>query len=182
MSKWKVVKKYVTWFSIFLGILIPLTCLYLLPVNIILEPLSKFGIAKETKYLWNFFLQMISILLFINNNSLINDFEEKLLTTKILHLLKIIISVSLSLTGFITMDIRYFHLSFAAIFFLSYTAFMFWYGFLHIKYNLRRSIFSMLISILVIISSFSTLFIGYGPFEIFFISSIILFHYINNIN
>lgn len=86
MSKWKVVKKYVTWFSIFLGILIPLTCFYLLPVNIILEPLSKFGIAEETKYLWNFFLQIISILLFINNYNLIKDFEEKLLTTKILNL------------------------------------------------------------------------------------------------
>ena len=175
-NKWKKVKGYVTWISIIIGIIIPFICFCLLPVNIILEPLSKFGISEQTKYLWNFFLQLISILLFVNNTNLISDLEERYLTTKLLDLLKYVISGSLSLTGFITMDIRELHLSFAAIFFLSYTAFIFWYGFLHIKYELKNAIFSMVTSILIIISSFSTLFMGYGPFEIFFIFSIIFFN------
>ncbi len=172
---WSKFRKYLYIISSFIGILIPIFCFYLLPnINILSEPLSKFGIAEETRFIWMFFLQILSLLLYLSNlNSIekiqknINTFELTILTT-----INIISSVSLSLTGLIDMSIKYIHLGFAGVFFLAYTGFIFWWGFLNIKHNLKDAILSISISILILLSFFiivKYMSFGYGISEVIFI-------------
>jgi len=71
------------------------------------------------------------------------------------------------------MNVKYIHLGSAAIFFLSYTGLIFWWGVFNIKYNLKIATISIITSILIILSSLSTINFGYGPFEITFIGLII---------
>lgn len=176
---WSKFRKYLYIISSFIGILIPIFCFYLLPnINILVDPLSKFGIAKETRFIWMFFLQILSLLLYLSNlNSIekiqknINTFELTVLTT-----INIISSVSLSLTGLIDMSIKYVHLGFAGVFFLAYTGFIFWWGFLNIKTNLKHAILSIVIALLILLSSFITIgymAFGYGLSEVIFIILII---------
>ena len=169
---WKNFKNNLAIISSIIGIIIPIICFYLLPnINILLDPLSTFGVAKETWLLWLIFIQIISVLLYFSNLSSINKIKDdiKSIEFTILKFINIISSVSLSLTGFIPMNVRYIHLGFAAIFFLSYTAFIFWWGVLNIKYNLKIAIISIITSIIIILTSFTTIIFGYGLFELTFI-------------
>lgn len=70
---WKKFKKHLILFSSILGILIPIACFFILPLDIFVEPLSKFGVSEETKYLWLSFTQIIAILLYINNVNAISE-------------------------------------------------------------------------------------------------------------
>lgn len=64
---WKIFKKNLTVITAIIGITIPIFCFYLVPdINILLEPLSKFGVAKESKFLCNGFL--VIDIYNINNN------------------------------------------------------------------------------------------------------------------
>lgn len=179
---WKSLKKNLSILTAIIGVSIPIFCFYLLPnINILFDPLSKFGIEQETKFIWLCFMQIIAVLLYINNINNINRIIESINPIQKITLtsLNVISSVSLSLTGFITMDIRLFHLGLATIFFLSYTSFIFWWGYLNIKYNLKIAIFSILSALFIMTSSFITAFgYGYGMFEVIFISSIILWNII----
>lgn len=169
---WKNFKNNLSIVSSIIGIMIPIICFYLLPnVNILLDPLSKFGVAKETWLLWLLFIQITSILLYFSNLNIIKKIKDDItiIQFRTLEIINIISSVSLSFTGFIPMDIKYIHLGFAAIFFLSYTGFIFWWGVFNIKYNMKIAIISIITSMLIIISSFSTLQFGYGIFELSFI-------------
>jgi hypothetical protein len=53
---WKHFKKIICFTSI-IGIIIPIICFYMLPnINILTDPLSKFGIAKRHDlYGWDFY-------------------------------------------------------------------------------------------------------------------------------
>jgi len=173
---WIIFKKNLIIVSSIIGIIIPIICFYLLPdLNILLDPLSKFGIAKETWLIWDLFIQIIATLLYLSGVNSINKIKENItsLQYKILNIVNIISSVSLSLTGFIPMNIKYIHLGFATIFFLSYTGFIFWWGVLNIKYNLKTAIISIITAILIFLSSLSTIKFGYGMFELTFIGLII---------
>ena len=61
---WKTLKKNLSILTAIIGIAVPIFCFYILPtINILFDPLSKFGIEKETKSIWLWFIQIISILL-----------------------------------------------------------------------------------------------------------------------
>jgi len=177
---WKNLKKDLSILTAIVGIAVPIFCFYIIPdINILFDPLSKFGIEKETKLIWMWFIQIIALLLYINNTNHIDKIKHYLnnIQSLVLKSLNIISSLFLSLTGFITMDIRLFHLGFATIFFLTYTGFIFWWGFVNIKYNLKNTIISISSALFIILSSFITTFgYGYGIFELFFISSIIFWN------
>lgn len=177
---WKRFKRHLILLSTILGIFIPILCIYLIPEwNVYAEPLSKFGISKETKYLWLAFIQVIAGLLYVNNTGIITQITEKIgnIRKKILQIINLISITSLSLSGFITMDIRYPHLIFAIIFFLFYTAFIFWWGVFNIKYNLKIAAFSIITSLLILVSTWTIkMGYGYGVFEIVFIISIIVWN------
>jgi hypothetical protein len=77
------------------------------------------------------------------------------------------------------MSVLYYHNLFAIIFFLSYTGFIFWYGFNRIKTDIRRAIVSIGVSIFIVTSSvisIGLMHFGYGIFELFFITSIIFWN------
>jgi hypothetical protein len=177
---WKSLKRNLSILTALIGVTIPIFCFYLLPnINILFDPLSRFGIEPQTKFIWLCFMQIIAILLYFINKINIIKISENIspIQNLILNSLNIISSLSLSLTGLITMEIRLFHLGLATIFFLSYTGFIFWWGYLNIKYNLKIAIFSIISSIFIMSSSFITAFgYGYGMFEIIFITSIILWN------
>jgi hypothetical protein len=172
---WKHFKKNLYIFSSIIGILIPIFCYYLLPnINILYEPLSKFGIAKETRFIWMGFMQILAVLLYLNNLNNIEKIHKNINTFEltILTVINIVASISLSLTGLIDMSIKYVHLGFAGIFFLAYTGFIFWWGFLNIKHNLRDAILSISISLLILLSFFiivEYMTFGYGVSEVIFI-------------
>ena len=171
-EKITIYRKYIEYFSIIVGIFIPIVCFLLLPkMNILFEPLSTFGISDETYLLWFVFIQIISINLF-----LLNYDRSKCLPLKTLNALS---TVSLSMLGIINMNIRYLHNTLAIIFFLSYTAYIFWYGYSIISHNIRHSIISIIISIFIILSSIVSILgfnLGYGIFEVIFILSIIFWN------
>jgi hypothetical protein len=172
INKWKKIKKWVTFFSVFIGISIPIICFLLIDeINLLLEPLSKFGVNNRTKYLWNFFIFIISIIIFKKNKYLLIESNINDNFKIILNYFNISILISLILTGLIHMEYKLLHLSFATFFFLSYTGFIFWWGVSNIKLNFKESIFSFFISISIILSTFTFIFTewGYGPFEIIFI-------------
>ena len=113
---WKIFKKNLTVLTAIIGISIPIFCFYLVPdINILLEPLSKFGITKQTRFLWNGFLVVLSILLYLTNNNLREDIESNVtkFQFKILNVINSVSSTALALTGLVDMDSRIMHLSFA---------------------------------------------------------------------
>jgi hypothetical protein len=69
-------------------------------INILTDPLSKFGIAKDTIYM-DGFLQMLAILLYLSNLDGINKIKKNInkFEITILTIINIVSSVSLSLTG-----------------------------------------------------------------------------------
>lgn len=179
---WKILKKNLTVITAIIGITIPIFCFYLVPdINILLEPLSKFGVAKESRFLWNTFLVILSLLLYLTNDTLRDDIKDKISTLqyKLLNVLNSTSSIALVFTGLIDMDSRVMHLSFAAIFFLSYTGYIFWWGFCNIKYDLKKAIISISISSLIMLSSIISIrymHFGYGVFELIFITLIVMWN------
>ena len=176
---WKHFRKRLYVFTSIIGIIIPIMCFYMLPnINILTDPLSKFGIAQETRLIWMAFLQVLAILLYLSNLNRIDKIKKNInkFEITILTIINILSSVSLSLTGLIDMSIKYAHLGFAGIFFLAYTGFIFWWGFLNIKTNLKEATLSIAIALLILISSIITInftSFGYGISEIIFIILII---------
>jgi hypothetical protein len=88
-------------------------------INILTDPLSKFGVQRDTIYM-DGFLQMLAILLYLSNLDSINKIKKNInkFEITILTIINIVSSVSLSLTGLIDMSIKYIHLGFAGVFFL----------------------------------------------------------------
>lgn len=78
-----------------------------------------------------YLLSYLSLLLYLTNDTLRDDIKDKISTLqyKLLNVLNSTSSIALVFTGLIDMDSRVPHLSFAAIFFLSYTGYIFWWGF-----------------------------------------------------
>lgn len=176
---WKKFKKHFMIISTLLGIFIPIYCVFLIPTwDISIEPLSKFGVSTETKHLWFFFTQVIALLLYVNNTNAIDHMlNSNIFHVKILKWINIISISSLSLSGLINMNFVYTHLLFAVIFFLFYTAFIFWWGVFNIKYDLKKAFFSIFISLLILISTYTIqMGYGYGVFEAIFILSIIIWN------
>lgn len=161
-----------------MGIFVPILCWFIAPIDLIEDPLSLFGIDKNTYIIWGLFMQIISFYLFFNSwtfiteNKSFNKIQEltlKTLTTSSCSFL--------SLTGAINMSFTWIHISFAALFFLSYAALVFWTGFFSIKNNFLFARTSITISILMVLSSFLLLlFNGLAPFEIVFILLIIVWN------
>lgn len=155
--------------SIIIGVFVPIICFILIPkMDILYEPLSIFGITEETKMLWFIFIQMLALNLYFLNIKRSNN-----LVLKILNLAS---SISLSLLGFIDMNIHFYHTLFAILFFLFYTGFIFWYGFNQIKKSIKCAVKSIVLALFIGVFAYVSLILlklGYGVFEIVFIIALI---------
>lgn len=181
MKKFTILRSVITWYrrlSIIIGIIIPIICYFAIPnINILNDPLSRFGIEPETKFVWILFNQLMSLALL----SIGRECNERItnpLHNKILKWLLYLALACFSLSGFITMDIKYPHLTLAGLFFLLYVGYIFWYG-VFIKVR-RITILSIILVALCVLALFPTfmLSISYGSFEVVFISSVIIWNYV----
>lgn len=181
MRKITILRSVVNWYrrlSIIIGIIIPIICYYAIPnISILNDPLSRFGIEPETKFIWIAFNQLMSLaLLSIGLES--NEKIKNTLHKKILDWLLYLSLICFSLSGFITMDIKYLHLTLAGAFFLLYIGYIFWYGiFIKVK---KITIISSILVALCVLALFPTFMlpISYGSFEVVFVSSVIFWSYI----
>ena len=181
MRKLTILRSVVNWYrrlSIIIGIAIPIICYYAIPnISILNDPLSRFGIEPETKFIWISFNQLMSLaLLSIGLES--NEKIKNTLHKKILDWLLYLSLICFSLSGFITMDIKYLHLTLAGAFFLLYIGYIFWYGiFIKVK---KVTIISSILVVLCVLALFPTFMlpISYGSFEVVFVSSVIFWSYI----
>lgn len=160
--------------SLILGFVIPIVCYLLLPdASLLSDPLSRFGIEPRTQTLWIVFNQLMSIALLMIGNMANEKFEGR--RRKIMNTLLVFSCLNFSLSGMITMDIHIPHLTLAALFFLGYCAYMFWYG----KFS-RLSV-GVICTILVLFPALAIgitpiMGISYGMFEVVFILSVIVFN------
>lgn len=181
MNKFTILRGVVVWYrrlSIIIGILIPIICYMSIPnISILHDPLSRFGIEPDTKIVWIAFNQLMSLALLSigieSNTHIVNLFHRK-----ILKWLLYISIACFSLSGFITMDIKYIHITLAGLFFMLYVGYIFWYGVM-LK-NRRITILSMILVSLCVLAIFPTFMlpISYGSFEVVFVSSLIIWNYI----
>tara|TARA_B100001029_G_C15039171_1_gene442336 strand:+ start:192 stop:821 length:630 start_codon:yes stop_codon:yes gene_type:complete len=167
----KFIRKIYILFSIFIGILSPLVCLYFAKdVNLTEKPLSYFALVDSTSIIWFISLIIIAIGLFWNGNERINQLIKNKKYKLLLKLLLITSSFSLIGTATITMKFELAHKLFAASFFLIYNFFVFLFGLIRSLSQVREGFFSvtmgslMLLSILLLIP-----FPSYGVAEIVYI-------------
>lgn len=178
---YKALRLFIVWYrriSIVLGIIIPVICYMSIPtISILNDPLSRFGIEPDTKIIWVIFNQLMCLSLLsigVESNSHISSIFHK----KLLDMLLYSSIICFSLSGFITMDIRYLHLTLAGLFFMLYIGYIFWYGIM--LRDRKITLISLLLVSLCVMALFPTLMlpISYGSFEVVFISSIIIWSYI----
>ena len=129
MNRSKIVKKirkiYLA-FSILLGILTPLTCVYLFPeFDPRIHPVSYFGILKNTTLIFTFSLIIFSAAILWNGITIIRKLIKNQKSQFWLRLILIISSLCLFLTGIINMDFGPFHQIPALFFFLTYNFLIF---------------------------------------------------------
>tara|TARA_B100001250_G_scaffold353971_1_gene327565 strand:+ start:181 stop:810 length:630 start_codon:yes stop_codon:yes gene_type:complete len=167
----KFIRKIYILFSIFIGILSPLVCLYFAKdVNLTEKPLSYFALVDSTSIIWFISLIIIAIGLFWNGNARINQLIRNKNYKLLLKLALIISTFSLIGTATITMKFELAHKLFAASFFLIYNFFVFLFGLIRSLSQVREGFFSvtmgslMLLSILLLIP-----FPSYGVAEIVYI-------------
>lgn len=180
ISKITMLRTFIVWYrrlSIIIGIIIPILCYYAIPsINILNDPLSRFGIEPSTKFIWILFNQLMSLAL-LSIGMECNERITNKLQNKILKFLLYTSLACFSLSGFITMDIKYIHLTLAGLFFLLYIGYIFWYGiFVRIK---KITMLSMLLVSICVFALFPTFMlpISYGSFEVVFILSLIIWNY-----
>ena len=171
----KLLRRIYLIFTIFLGVLAPIYCWYLLPgFNPTESPLSDFGIAEPTWLLWNSTLVLLSIGIFLNAYTSMRYYFKKRRFRYPLKVLLIISSFSLFFTATIPMDFDLYHKIPAFLFFFSYNLFVFLFGlFRSLKY-LRRGVFSIFVGLSMLCSLLLLLpFNSYGVFEIVYFALIL---------
>ena len=171
----KLLRRLYLIFTIFLGVLAPIYCWYLLPgFNPTESPLSDFGIAEPTWLLWNSTLVLLSIGIFLNAYTSMRYYFKKRRFRYPLKVLLIISSFSLFFTATIPMDFDLYHKIPAFLFFFSYNLFVFLFGlFRSLKY-VRRGVFSIFVGLSMLCSLLLLLpFNSYGVFEIVYFALIL---------
>ena len=139
--------------SILVGILSPLTCLYLFPdFDPKKYPISYFGIFKDTSLIFLISLVIFSIAIFWNGITIIRKLIKQKKYHFILKALLITASVCLFITGIIPMDFKLLHQIPALFFFLIYNFFIFMFGITRSLSYVRKGLFSVLTGSVMLLS------------------------------
>lgn len=163
------------------GFITPIFCYNMIPdINILHDPLSRFGIEQSTKIIWLIFILIMGTVLLIigkkANDNILNKTKRY-----ILNLILYTAIGSFIMSGVIDMSIKMTHLVLAALFFLLYVVYIFIFGIYSSQYRiLRYAICITIINLLVLIPTF-TLGISYGLFEVVFIGSVLFWNFVLNI-
>ena len=185
----KFIRKIYILFSILIGILSPLICLYFAKdVNLTEKPLSYFALVDSTSLTWFISLIIISVGILWNGNEIINLLIKNKKYKILLKLILISSSFCLIGTAVVTMKFELAHKIFAGSFFLLYNFFIFLFGFFRSFSQVRQGFFSVTTSSLMLLSALLVIpFPSYGIAEIIYIQlciywNLILFIKVNKIN
>jgi hypothetical membrane protein len=173
VSRIKQLKEFYIKLTIVMAIIVPTACWFFFPDwNVFDGALSNFGLGK-TGHFWNSYLLATALGLYLNGITQINKRYVDKLKRQILFSVLSISCYSLVLTALITMDIRLPHHIVAASFFFGYMFFIFLYGAFQMRSRLRKALFSVISSgLLIISSSLVFVFNGLAIFEICFMAII----------
>lgn len=164
--------------SIFVGVLMPITCVLLYPnFNLQEQAMSHFGVHENTQGIFLVSIILISFGVYINNSERIKStFTSK--PSRWLHIPLSISMLSLLMVGVFDMgNFLWLHNIAAGIFFLSYAIFVSLFGIFDIKYNLRRGVVSLIFSFLMFSATILIgLFSGLSPFEFTFMFLMIVWN------
>ena len=175
----KIRKVYLS-FSIIMGVISPLICLYLFPDFDPREhPVSYFGILQNTSLIFTCSLVIFSIAIFWNGITII---KKVIKTPKYSIWLRWILtfsSICLFFTGVINMNFGPFHHIPALFFFLSYNFFVFLFVIVRSTSYVRKGLFSVLTGSFMLLSSLLLIpFPSYGVAEVVYIFFILLWNII----
>ena len=149
-------------------------------INILNDPLSRFGVEQNTKLIWLSFIIIMGIALLIFGKSANNNILNKT-HRYILNLVLYTAIGSFIMSGIIDMTVQLTHLVLAGMFFLLYVLYIFIFGIYSSQYRiLRYAICITIINLLFLIPTF-TLGISYGLFEVVFIGSVLFWNFILNL-
>lgn len=173
VSRIRRLKEFYIKLTIIMAIVVPLICWFLFPDwNVFDGALSNFGLGS-TGYFWNGYLLATAIGLYLNGITQVNKRYNDKFKRQILFSVLSVSCYSLVLTALITMDIRIPHHIVAASFFFGYMFFIFLFGAFQMRARLRKGIFSVISSGLLILSSCLVfIFNGLAIFEICFMAII----------
>ncbi len=163
------------------GFITPIFCYNMIPdINILHDPLSRFGVEQSTRFIWLGFILIMGTALLVfgknANNNILNKTHRY-----ILNLVLYTAIGSFIMSGFIDMNVRMTHLVLAGMFFLMYVAYIFIFGICAKQYRiLRYAICITIINLLFLIPTF-TLGISYGLFEVVFVGSVLFWNFILNL-
>jgi hypothetical protein len=185
----KFIRKIYILFSILIGILSPLICLYFAKdVNLAEKPLSYFALVDSTSLTWFISLIIISIGILWNGNGIINLLIKKKKHKILLKLILISSSFCLIGTATVTMEFELAHKLFAGSFFLLYNFFIFLFGLFRSLSQVRQGLFSVITGSLMLLSALLVIpFPSYGIAELIYTQlciywNLILFIKVNRIN
>ncbi|MAQ47930.1 MAG: hypothetical protein CMD27_03535 [Flavobacteriales bacterium] len=174
----KKIRKIYLSFSILLGFISPLICLYLFPeFDPRQHPVSYFGILQNTSGIFMISLIIFSIAILWNGTTIIRKLIKKQKYSIWLHWILVFSSICLFLTGIINMDFGPFHQIPALFFFLSYNFFIFLFGLIRATSYVRKGLFSVIIGSAMLLSSLLLIpFPSYGVAEIVYIFFILFWN------
>ena len=169
VSRIKQLKEFYIKLTIVMAVVVPTSCWLFFPDwNVFDGALSNFGLGITGRY-WNTYLLATAFGLYLNGVTQVNKRYEDKLKRQILFSVLSVSCYSLILTALITMDIRIPHHIVAASFFFGYMFFIFLFGAFQMRSRLRKGMFSVIASgLLILSSSFVFLFDGLAIFEICF--------------
>ena len=172
------IRKIYLFFSILVGVISPLLCVYLFPeFDPRIHPVSYFGILSNTSFIFIISLIIFSIAIFWNGNTVIQKLIKKNKYKIWLKLLLALASINLFFTGVITMDFDVFHKAPALCFFLIYNFFIFLFGIARGQSYVRKGLFSVIVGSLMLLSSLLLIpFPSYGVAEIVYIFFILFWN------
>ena len=158
-------------FSIIIGIISPLILLYFSPdFDPRTDPLSKFGILKNSAPIFMISLIIFSIALLWNGLTIVRKAIKNKHYRFILKLLLIIATINLFLTAIIPMDKGIWHQAPALCFFLIYNFFIFLFGIARSLSYVRRGFVSVMTGSLMLLSYLLVIpFESYGVAEVIYI-------------
>jgi len=164
---------------LFIGFMIPLFCYNINPIDILRDPLSRFGIDDSTQLIWISFNTIMALALLIFGISS-NNRIQNLATRRVLDYVLYTALSAFVLSGFITMDVRIIHIILAGLFFMLYVVYILIFGISYREFGLFKYAVALgIINIMFILTTIS-LNISYCIFEIGFICSIIFWNSIMN--
>lgn len=173
ISRIRKLKNFYIKLTIIMAIVVPTLCWFFFPDwNVFDGALSNFGLGITGRF-WNGYLLATAVGLYLNGTTQINKRYTDKLKRQILFSILSISCYSLMLTALITMDIRIPHHIVAASFFFGYMFFIFLFGAFQLKARLRKGMFSVIASgLLILSSSLVFVFDGLAIFEICFMAII----------